>query len=249
MENARYFISILTPTKMEYTTSFRQLNYIHHFCLKLLEDKSNSILIELLKPSVEEFAYNLEKTSYITTDLKDYRNRSFSLIKDNNDYPEYFGRCYSTNYLASFAEVAQQQRHRTLDYSISYPKLINYYIPPIIEENEELKKSWFNDMYCLQSKKMIPQATLVNVNETGKYEDFILKLQERLCTAAQLEITVQCKKTLEKYIASLRQEKDMRLQNILTELENMNKGARCLSGYNCTEPCQFKEGINLTRKI
>ena len=250
MENARYFISVLTPTKFEYTTSFRQLNYIYDFCLKLLEDKSNNKLIEAIKPSVEDFATELEKTGFITKDIKDYRHRKFSLIVENNDYPEQFGRTYSTNYQASFAEVAQQQRHRTLYYTISYSEVENFYIPPIISENENLKKIWLNDMYYLHDLlKIIPQGTLVNVNETGTYENFILKLQERLCTAAQLETSMQCKKTLEKYIEALKAEKDSRIQPILTELEKMNVGARCLSGYNCTNPCGFKEGIKLTRKI
>ena len=104
-------------------------------------------------------------------------------------------------------------------------------------------------MAYLQSLKNIPQGTLVNVNETGTYENFILKLQERLCSAAQLETSMQCKKTLEKYIEALKAEKDSRIQPILTELEKMNVGARCLSGYKCTNPCGFKEGIKLTRKI
>lgn len=249
MENARYFISVLTPTNFEYTTSFRQLDYIHDFCLKLLEDKSNNKLIEAIKPSVERFAYELEKTGLIAKDIQDYRHRKFSLIVENNDYPEQFGRTYSTNYLASFAQVAQQQRHRTLYYTISYPEVETFYIPPIISENENLKKAWLDDMVYLHSLKNIPQGTLVNVNETGTYENFILKLQESLCTEAQLEISMQCKSTLEKYIQALKAEKDSRIQPILTELEKMNVGARCLSGYNCTNPCGFKEGITLIRKI
>ncbi len=249
MENARYFISVLTPTKFEYTTSFRQLNYIYDFCLKLLEDTSKNKLIEAIKPSVEIFARELEKTGFITKDIKDYRNRKFSLIVENNDYPEQFGRAYSTNYQATFSEVAQQQRHRTLNYSISYPEIESFYIPTIISENEKLKNAWLNDMSYLHSLKNIPQGTLVNVNETGTYENFILKLQERLCSTAQLETSMQCKSTLERYIKALKEEKDSRLLPVLSDLEKMNVGARCLSGYNCTNPCGFKEGINLIRKI
>ncbi len=248
-ENARYFLSVLTPTKMRYTTSLRQLNYIYGFCLNLLEEKSNNKLIEAVKPSIEEFASQLEKTGFIMDNFVEYRHRKFSLITDFNDYPEYFGRCYSTNYQATFPEVAQGQRHRTDDYSIVYPEIETFFITPTIEENERLTAEWLRDMNYIRSLNLIPQGTLVNVNETGKYEDFILKIQERLCTCAQLEICNISKVTLEKYIQTLKSMKDDRLKTVLTDLEKFNKGARCLSGYHCTNPCRFPEGVQLTRKI
>lgn len=247
IENARYMISVFTPTKMLYTTSLRQLNYIYSFTQTLLEKTTNNPLINALKPSLDEFITSLEKTGYIEPKLRDYRERCFSFITDDNHYAEQFGRSYSVNYLASFACVGQLERHRSLDYSISLPTHEHYYVPPILEENQAFTKEWLEDIASLNT--LYPQGMLLNVNETGKYENFILKLQERLCTSAQLEICNISKNTLDKYIKALQYSHHIEDQKILKELLTYDKGARCMNGYRCPSPCQFKEGMNLTRKI
>ena len=48
-------------------------------------------------------------------------------------------------------------------------------------------------------KDITPQGELVRISEKGKYDDFVLKCKERLCSAAQLEIMMQTKETLLKY--------------------------------------------------
>lgn len=249
MENARYMISVFTPTKMEYSTSYRQWNYLYHFLIKLANNKNNLEIIELLKPSIKELINLLNESGIIDTSygIEDYRNREFSLIVEDNDYKEIFERCYSTNYMASYASVAQQQRHRTLDYNIVIPKNNSFIIPPIIEGDLKLESMWLSDITSLSN--LYPQGMLVQVNETGKYEDFILKLQERLCSTAQLETCMQNYKTLLKYTKNLRESNDIRNKKILAQLEKYEIGARCLTGYSCGSPCGFKEGISLTRKI
>ncbi len=247
MENARYLISVMTPTKMEYTTSYRQWNYLYQFSQRMLTQNTDNTLINLLKPSLEEFVACLEKLGIITDEIKDYRKRDFTFIVDDNNYPEYFANIYSTNYLATFAQIAQQQRHPSLYYTIMLPKNEMFFTPPIIEEDEKLKKEWLEDIASLS--KLMPQGRLVMVNETGTYQNLIKKLQERLCTCAQLETCMQNYQTLLKYTKALRESNDVRLAKILENLEPFEKGARCLSGYVCTDPCGFKEGITLTRKI
>lgn len=249
MENARYMISVMTPTKMEYTTSYRQWNYLYHFLIKLGQNKQNIEIIEMLKPSIKELKDLLKESGIIDTSygIEDYRDREFSLIVLDNDYREMFGRSYSTNYMASFASVAQQQRHRTLDYNIVIPEERTFVVPPIIENDSKLKEMWLYDIASLSN--LYPQGMLVQTNETGKYEDFTLKLQERLCSAAQLETCMQNYQTLLKYTKALRGIEDKRNKKILEELEKYEVGARCLAGYRCANPCGFKEGISLTRKI
>ena len=249
MKNARYMISVLTPTKMEYTTSYRQWNYLYHFLTRLALNEDNIEIVELLKPSILELRSLLKDSGIIdfSYGIKDYRDRKFSLIVKDNNYEEIFGRCYSTNYMASFASVAQQHRHRSLDNNIMILKDSQFLIPPIIANNEKLKTMWLKDISSLAD--LYPQGMLVHVNETGKYEDFILKLQERLCSQAQLETCMQNYQTLLKYTKALRESNNPQNQKILTALESYEVGARCLSGYQCTNPCSFKEGINLTRKI
>ena len=116
----------------------------------------------------------------------------------------------------------------------------SYYVPKIIE-NSPLKEMWLEDMRKVEA--ITPQGQLVQIYERGTPESFILKVRERLCTCAQLEIANQTKNTLEKYIAKTTDEE------IKSMLEKYNGGARCTSGYKCKTPCGFKEGIDLSREI
>ena len=251
LENARYLLSIFMRTKMRYTTSFRQLNYLYDFTNQMINEKTNNPLKIALKPYLEEFRNVLSKTGFITN-INEYRNRKFSLIQDYNNFEEEFGRSYSTNYLSTFPALADLQRHRSLDYSLSLLNEKKYYIPKILEyyENNLLINEWYEDISSISE---YPQGMLVNVNETGKYEDFIMKLYERLCTAAQLEVMQITKDTLYKYIDQIKKRIELKKyisdEYILNELLKYNNGARCTFGFNCPNKCEFKEGITLERKI
>lgn len=237
-ENARYFLSVYTPTSLAYTVSYRQLNYIYTWLKNL--DKTNSQLIYNLKPVADEFCKLLEKNNLIDENLAEFgENRQFSLIAQK-DRREYFGDVYSTSYQGSFASLAQAQRHRSLNYEIKEMSIKTYYIPKILDD-KNLQEMWIEDM--LKVEEITPQGQLVQIYERGTPENFILKVKERLCTCAQLEIANQTKNTLEKYIANT---DDMQIKNML---EKYNNGARCTSDYKCKTPCMFKEGITLEREI
>lgn len=246
-ENARYLLSVFMRTKMKYTTSFRQLNYIYNFTEKLINEETNNPLKIALKPYLEEFNQVLYNTGFITNDIKDYRNRHFSLIEDINDYDEQFGRSYSINYDATIPAFADLQRHRTLDYSFSLKSEKEFYVPEIIRPRKDLVDEWLDDISSISE---FPQGILVGVNETGKYEDFIMKLYERLCTAPQLEVMQITKEVLRKYIEALSNSTSPNDKRIYEELLKYSHGARCtFPGFVCTEPCKFNEGIKLIRKI
>ena len=84
---------------------------------------------------------------------------------------------------------------------------------------------------------MYPQGMLIKVNERGTVENFILKCQERLCGAAQLDIAMHTKENLEKYIASVKTTNP----EVYEELKQYNSGARCtFKGFKCTQPCMFR---------
>ena len=195
-ENARYLISVLTPTSMVYTLSYRQLNYIYGWAKKF---KPENKILKMLAPSVEELVKTLEGLGYIEEGLiEDNKSRGFSLFDNKvKDRREYFGDVYSTNYKGSFAELAQAHRHRTLSYSIAELEQDEFFVPPIIEGKEELKTEWLKDISSVAD--LLPQGMLVLINERGTYENFILKLKERICTNAQLEICNQSRETLMKY--------------------------------------------------
>lgn len=246
-ENARYLLSVFMRTKMKYTTSFRQLNYLYDFTNKWIHEETTNPLKIALKPYLEEFKDVLYSTGFITSDIKDYRNREFSLIKDDNTFDEHFSRSYSVNYDATIPALADLQRHRTLDYSLSLKEEKEFYVPQIIRAKQDLVDEWLEDISSISE---FPQGMLVNVNETGKYEDFIMKLYERICTAPQLEVMQITKEVLSKYINTLSKSASENDKKIYDELIKYSHGARCtFPGFTCTSECKFKEGINLSRKI
>ena len=232
-ENARYLISIFTPaTIMEYTSNFGQLNYIMHFCENYIKDESKCTKFDQnLKEVFKEFLNQMPdlKVEGLDADLK---NREFSLFSKRQRKEE-FGENYSVNYLASFAELAQAQRHRTLSYEISFLDEPMYYVPKIIRDTE-LEKEWLEDIKSLE--EYFPQGMMVKVNERGTVENFVLKCTERLCGAAQLEIMDQTKEIMDKYLRATK-ETNTEIYNYLLKY---SKGARCtFPGFKCTSPCIF----------
>ena len=64
--------------------NYIQLNYLYDFTEKMIKEETTNPLIKTLKPYLEEFRLALWQTGFITTGIKDYRNRHFSLIQDNH---------------------------------------------------------------------------------------------------------------------------------------------------------------------
>ena len=247
-ENARSLVSVFMPTTLIYTTSLRQINYIASWMEKYIKEngESKDKFKSDLSSSMEGFLSELDKLNILIPGLMtNDKNRSFSLFGSNLDKKkDYFGDVYSTNYKMSFAGLAQAQRHRTLDYKIERTDEKEYFVPPILENDPVLVNEWLHDIESV--KDVIPNGEHVLVNENGNYENFILKCQERLCTAAQLEIMRQTRDTLLKYRDALKESESP----LYDDIEKYTHGARCtFPNYKCSKPCGFKEGITLTRKI
>ena len=114
-----------------------------------------------------------------------------------------------------------------------------YYVPPIIR-NTDLEKEWLLDISSL--KENFPQGMLVQINERGTIENFVLKCTERLCGCAQLEIMEQTNETLNKYL-------EMTKNNAFLHeyLLPYSAGARCtFPNFKCNSPCAFggKDALN-----
>ena len=231
-ENARYLISVFTPaTIMEYTVNFGQLNYIINWAKDYIEKDNNDAFSLKLKEVLKEFLQAMPDLEVEGLDSR-IKNRNFSLFAQRKTRNEEFGENYSINYLASFAQLAQAQRHRTLSYEMSLLDEPQYYIPPIIKDTE-LEKQWLEDISSL--KEFYPQGMLVQVNERGTIENFVLKCMERLCGAAQLEIMEQTKNTMTRYLEATKDKPE--LYNYLLPY---SKGARCtFPGWKCNSPCIF----------
>lgn len=231
-ENARYLISVFTPaTVMEYTVNFGQLNYIINWAKDYINNADDSAFSLKLKDVFKEF---LDAMPDLEVDGLDSRmkNRSFSLFSTRPNRYEEFGENYCTSYLASFAQLAQAQRHRTLSYEMSLLDTPEYYIPPIIR-GTDLENSWLEDISSLSH--YFPQGMLVKVNERGTIENFVLKCTERLCGSAQLEIMEQTSEIMNKYLAATVDKTELH-----DYLLPYSKGARCtFPGWKCNSPCIF----------
>ena len=243
-ENARYLTTVFIPTQMIYSTSFRQLNYLCGWMEKYINE-SKTDFDKKVSIYMREFIDKLKEKNLLDERLMvNDKNRTLSLITDKEPYEDYFSDVYKTSYKASFAQLAQAQRHRTLDYSASFLKDYQYFIPPILKSEPDLVNEWCNDMKEVES--VYPQGQLVNVNERGYYENFILKCKERLCSAAQLEVMLQTKDTLNKYKSFLQDNNDELYEDII----KYSHGARCtFPDYNCPSDCKFLPGKTLRRKI
>lgn len=241
-ENARYLISVFTPaTIMEYTVSFQQLNFIISWFEDYIEKEPETKFAKQLKQAMQEFLSALPdlKVEKLNPRIKGKKLSLFS----NRERKEEFGENYCTTYLASFAQLAQAQRHRTLYYEMSLLEEPQYYVPLIIK-GTELEKEWLEDISSLE--EFYPQGMLVKVNERGTWENFILKCTERLCGAAQLEIMEQTRIILEKYLEATKSDNP----EIYKELLKYSKGARCtFPGWKCNAPCIFGAKNAMKRKI
>ena len=247
-ENARYLISVFTPTTMVYTTSIGQLNRICRMMENEIKNPDSNAFMSALKPAMQEFCSQFKSTGYGDEDLArsiDIKNRKLSLIASMIEPEQYFNYPgYSVSYQGSFAQLAQAQRHRTLDCSMSLLDEPKFFVPPILKASDELISEWQRDIE--KQASVFPQGMLININESGSYDNFILKMKERKCTCAQLEINQQTDLILQQYINSLKAKN----HPLYKELLQYSKGSRCtFPDYKCETPCGFVEGINGTREI
>ncbi len=246
-ENARYLVTVFMPTQMIYTTTLRQINYIAAFLMKYIENANvNNDFERKLVASMQELLENLDNLNVLEDKLlTNEKSRNISLFgKELNKKEEHFGDSYSTLYKGSFAELAQAQRHRTINYQMEMLDEKEYFVPPIIADDKMLVDEWLNDMQIV--KRVNPQGELVKISEIGTYDNFILKCKERLCSAAQLEIMLQTKETLLKYKKVLEESNSP----LAIDIEKYSHGARCtFPDFTCASNCKFAEGQKLTRRI
>lgn len=238
-ENARYLISVFTPaTVMEYTVNFRQLNYILNWAKDYIEKEDDNDFSVKVKETFKEFLKAMPDLEVEGLDTR-VKGRSFSLFAKRKARKEEFGENYCTTYLASFAQLAQTHRHRTVSYEMTLLDKPQYYVPPIIR-GTDLEEKWIEDISSLE--RFFPQGMLVQVNERGTIENFVLKCMERLCGAAQLEIMEQTNITMKKYLEAVKDQPDL-----YEYLLPYSKGARCtFPGWKCDSPCVFgaKDALN-----
>ena len=275
-ENARYMISVFTPTTLMYTMSFRQvflvIDYLNSLALNLqwIIKEYDFNFAKRLLPYVEELRDLFIKTigekritdnknQYIkllaAQHIGDVINGKLNVYEDlskrlGSTEKDNIADSYTVTYIGSLAMLAQAHRHRTLKYKMYMLEAGDYgfYTPEIIK-NTEYQVEWQKDIEKLAD--FIPQGTLVEITEQGQIEDFVLKCKERLCGRAQLEIMRSTVNTAEKMLAN----KDnlsyinQQLISSITD-KNGNIVPRCkFYDFNCSEGCSWGSEKALTRKI
>ena len=247
-ENARYLVTVFMPTQMIYTTSLRQINYMASWIASYIEDNKNNLnyFESKLSKAMGEFLKELERLNVLVPELmSNEKHRKLSLFGSNlEQISELFSNVYETTYMGSFASLAQAQRHRTLDYQMEMLDKKEYYVPPILENDSYLKDEWLEDINKVGW--VIPQGELILISEMGKYEDFILKCKERLCSAAQVEIMHQTRDTLARYKKYLEDHNNALASDII----KYSHGPRCtFPDYACPSDCKLGPVKKLDRRV
>ena len=247
-ENARYLVTVFMPTQMIYTTSLRQINYMASWMVEYIEDNKNNLnyFESRLSKAMGEFLKELERLNVLVPELmSNEKHRKLSLFGTNLEQTsELFSNVYETTYKASFASLAQAQRHRTLDYQMEMLDKKEYYVPPILENDSYLKDEWLEDINKVGG--VTPQGELILISEMGKYEDFILKCKERLCSAAQVEIMHQTRDTLLRYKKYLEEHNNA----LASDITKYSHGPRCtFPDYECPSDCKLGPVKKLDRRV
>lgn len=300
MENARYMISVFTPTVMEYTIPFNRIILTCIWLDELADNiniaidnnfktiKANETFYKRVGEECKELArlfreqININTNDYIFNDHKRmgielfYELSSMYKLKGLVDFTNpdevdkvlgfcfsdnipiksnSFGDSYTSNYQASFAEFAQAQRHRTLKYTIKVPDTHTCYVPRIIR-NSKFELEWINDFNSLISENITPQGMLLNICEQGRFEDFVTKCKERLCSRAQLEIMEVTRDQVCQFaiyknnlnpvnMAILMDMISYKDNNYASNSMNIQVEARCnYTGYICKEPCSIGRALS-----
>lgn len=252
-ENSRYLLPVTMSTEMVHTIPLAQLNRVMGYILDYIENGVNGEkdnLHEQMVPHLKKFYEELDSAGVIDERLisANRKHRTLSifgtdLLKSNIE----FGETYFTRYMGSFVQLAQAQRHRTAYYQMEREGYRLYFIPPVIKDDLSLVCEWETDMESLEKNyNCVLQGEMVRISEKGTLDNFILKMKERLCSSAQLEIAMQTKETRDRYYNAL-SEKNSPLEE---KLKPYMRGARCtFPDYDCPKDCGFKEGKTLVRKI
>ncbi len=203
-ENARYMTSVFTPTKMTHSLTWRQTNIIYHHFQDFIaknegsRNEFNARLAQAMKGFTESEAIK----NWIIDDAQVRMKGNIPLRFFSDKLQETFTKdIYAINYNASFASLAQLQRHRLAVHTVSEGTNkgadLGFYIPRLIEASGR-SGEWLGDLERV-AKTDFPQAQLLCVGEKGMREHLPAKTEERECGLAQLETSRVVDSVLEKY--------------------------------------------------
>lgn len=257
-ENARYMISVFCETSMVYSLPFRNIFYVMDWIKRMRQNLAqmdggfNQRLYQELGFLQEGFLGVVGKESF-----HDNKNEYFRFLpvqatgEYDDDNVEYYGDVYTAKFLASFAQVAQEQRHRTTRVKINFsgknPAEFGFFVPPILK-GTEYEEQWLADIESIG--EVYPQGMLVSVTEQGIFEDFALKCKERMCGRAQLEIMQVSRQLLERFVANKNQLSSANRKRLEKMTEDGKPCARCgYADFFCQEGCTWGKKEAMERLI
>lgn len=258
-ENARYLISVFTPTSMVYTLPFRNIFYVLDWAKQMQHNLEHltGAFNQRLAGELQELQTALLGVVGNKHNFHDHKNEYFRFMpvqatgEKEDDAKEYYGDVYTSVYLASFACIAQEQRHRTLRVKINFSgdeaAEYGFYVPRLIQKYHK-QEEWLADMRSVAD--IYPQGTLVHATEQGLFEDFALKCKERMCGRAQLEI-MELNQWMTKQFADHADQLSKANQNRL-HLMMPDNGVcpRCrFLDFTCQEGCKWGPNGALARLI
>lgn len=257
-ENARYMISVFCQTSMVYSLPFRNIFYVMDWLEKMGQNLKN--MRGTFNRRLEEEACFLRKGLLAAVggeNFHDTKNDYFRFLpvqatgEFDDDNKEYYGDVYTAKFLASFAQVAQEQRHRTTRVKINFsgerPGEFGYYVPPLIRGTSR-EREWLVDMESVGD--CYPQGMLVSVTEQGLFEDFVVKCKERMCGRAQLEIMSVTEKLVSRFAAEKDNLSEMNRRRLEQMIRDGNPCARCrYPDFSCREGCTWGSGEALSRLV
>ncbi len=248
-ENARYMISVFTPTSMVYTLPFRNIFYVLDFIQSMINnlEKLSGAFNQRVRKELEELKEELLKVVGNKQNFHDNKNEYFRFMpvqatgEKEDDATPVYGDVYTSVYLASFACVAQEQRHRTLRLKINFSGTdageYGFYVPLLVEKYGK-KEEWLSDMQTVSD--CYPQGTLVHVTEQGLFEDFALKCKERMCGRAQLEIMKLNEWMTEQFLEQKENLSKANKKRLEAMTPNGVAAPRCaFADFTCQEGCKW----------
>lgn len=260
-ENARNFVSVLTPTSISYTAPWYQWQKLYRM-LEYMVENPNTELKRMAAPYAKVLMSQLVENRIVVTtkeaiqlypplikEIKDgreilYRNNKhikLSLWAVDNpfsgiDRPNEFGSSIKYSTQRSISSFAQIQRHRTSDCEAREPEVFSFVTPEFIKGTmyeEEYKR----DMLLVST--IFPQGQMIDMNIVSsirKIIDFMGK--ERACDRAQWETqNFYVNELLPAIVDGLKDKPEYAdLHNTLSQLY-LNR-CRCgFPDYDCPTPC------------
>ena len=257
-ENARYMISVFCATSMVYSLPFRNIFYVLDWAERMQENL-RGMAGGFNKRLSKEIAGLIQSLSQVAggRNFHDNKQEYFRFMpvqatgQYDDDNAEYYGDVYTAKFLSTFAQAAQEQRHRTTRVKINFggdhPAEYGFYVPVPLR-GTKWEKEWLADMEQVSS--VYPQGILVSVTEQGLFEDFALKCKERMCGRAQLEIMQMTEELFKRFLAHKENLSKANRGRLEAMMENGSPCPRC--GYRdfvCQEGCSWGKKEALTRLI